>query len=94
MGKIVKYEAVVFGSLRIKKVFCEKESTFFVWPIETNGNRRKKKSNDSAYFDTWEEAKEYLYKMQRREIDALKRQIHKANSILGQIQKLKNPEGE
>jgi hypothetical protein len=79
-------------SLEIKPVAIERESESCVWiNISGRSSRSNKKSSYDRYHDTWEEAHAYLVARCQRSVDALKEQLQKARTSLGQVESLKKP---
>lgn len=58
---------------------------------ETRANLQ---SSYSKFHDTWEDARAYLVKRTEREIESCRERQHKANSLLGQLKKMKPPADE
>jgi len=91
----IKYR--VWG-VEIKAIECEKSTEKSVWfknplirkPGKTELIRASRTTVNECYFDTWDEAYEYLLEKQKRKVQELKKKTQRENSLLGQIKKMKN----
>lgn len=58
-----------------------------------NGTRREAKASGfHAWFDSWDEAKNHLLNLAQREVELSRVRLENANSKLGNIKGMKNPE--
>jgi hypothetical protein len=83
-NQVIKYYAYFD---KIKAVEIERESAVSVWNLR--GSRECKKTDWSGYFDTWEEAKQFLLEVSQKEIDKYKRILQRARDQYGNIKGLK-----
>lgn len=74
----------------IVEVWVIKETKDGVW--FPDGTSVTKKGRDGEYFDTWEEAHDYLLKRQQERVDSLHRQLEEAKARLENIEGMKRPE--
>ena len=83
---MIKYVTGGWGNNLIKAVEVEKETDVSVW---VKGSRCAKRSTYKNYFDTWEEAKQFLLGKAEAECDSLRSQLERAKGKLGNIKGLK-----
>lgn len=94
---MIKYKTVSFGRHRIEKVEVVKETEKTVWVKTGDGATINKTLKDSVYhhyFNSWQEAKDYLLAKKQTEIESIRRRLEYANSVLGNIKGLKEPVDE
>jgi hypothetical protein len=72
---------------RIEKVNVVKETEHFV-TLE-NGRRDGKRTDHYAYFDTWEEAKQWIVKHCQSEVERNKQRLEHSENALAKAQNLK-----
>ena len=84
---ITKYRTGGFGGNLIQPVEVERETSVSVW---INGNRSLKYTDFLKYWDSWEEAHDYLLKKAEREIKNARRQLEIAQSKHGNIKGMKS----
>lgn len=77
---------VSLGWQMISPVEIEKETESSVW---INGCRRAKISTYENYFDSWDDAKQFLMDHAQKRVDSLRLQLERANGELGNIKGLK-----
>jgi hypothetical protein len=75
------------GSTKIEKVEVAGETDHFVKLL--NGRKEAKRSDWSNYFDSFDNAKNYLLEKAERKVSSLRRQLESANGELGQIKGIK-----
>jgi len=68
---------------RVEKVEVAGETEHFVKLL--NGRKEAKKTDWSAYFDSFDDAKNSLVEKAQKRVDSLRRQLESANGELGQI---------
>jgi hypothetical protein len=85
---ITKYVTGGFGKHPIEQVEVERETTASVW---INGSRNAKVSDWKNYFDTWDEAKQYLLNQAEAKLTGARFRLQSARSEHGNIKGLKNP---
>jgi len=72
---------------RVEKVEVVGETEHFVKLL--NGRKEAKKTDWSAYFDSFDDAKNSLVEKAQKRVDSLRRQLESANGELGQIKGIK-----
>ena len=80
--------------VKITKVEVERETDKCVW---INGRRNSKESEYDNFFDTFEEAKEFIIGFGERKVAQAKKRLERANeylSLANQMQKQKRQTGE
>lgn len=82
---MIKYEADT-SWLKISKVEVERETKNSVW---INGRRNAKLSGWKSYFDTFQEAKEYLIQAKNEDVFRARCALNRANAALGNAEGLK-----
>lgn len=90
--RISKYRAVTY-SRKIEVVNIERESDKCVWlkPYENRKEQRELKISESVgYFDTWEEAREFLLKMADIKVQDARRTLEYYKSLHGNVLGLTN----
>ncbi len=88
------YAVRKYSSHRIEEVDVIKFTDKSIWLVNsftTLPERHARSSEYSEYYPTWEEAHAFLLGKYAREVADLKEQTQTANSILGQIKKMKKP---
>jgi len=97
----IKYKT---EGLKITAIECERSTEKTVWfkavsiykhgktELRRASRRASRMSEFTCYFDTWDEAYEYLLEKQKRKVQELKKKTQIENSLLGQIKKMKKPE--
>lgn len=82
---MLKYRTYV-SSHKIDAVEVERETDISVWV----GNRRRAKlTSYDCYFDTWEEAHEFLVDNAERDVECIRLNLERAKGKLGQIKGMK-----
>jgi len=71
---------------RILKIECERETDKCIW---IGKNRHLKITESERYFDTWQEAHEYILEMAKDKVNHVKVQLDKAKGLLGNIKGMK-----
>jgi hypothetical protein len=86
---ITKYKATkcTWGKM-IEPVQVEKETASSVW---INGRRNAKRTSYENYFDTWEEAKEFLTEYAENMLATARRSLETAQGFAGNVKGLKAP---
>lgn len=72
---------------RVEKLEVTGETDHFVKLL--NGRKEAKKTDWSAYFDSFDDAKNSLVDKAQNRVDSLRRQLETANGELGQIKGIK-----
>lgn len=81
------YEANVFaGSPRIKPVEVERVTDASVW---VNGRRRSRCGDWNSFFESFDEAKDWVVQTYRRRHEAAKRELDRQRQYLQQAEALK-----
>jgi hypothetical protein len=75
-------------STNISEVDVERESGSSVWIA---GRRHAKRSEWENYFDTWEQAHQFLLDLAQEEVDSCRLQLERAKGYLGNIKGMKKP---
>jgi hypothetical protein len=88
-GTCTKFLAVWWSTHKITAVQIEKETDSSVWH---NGRRCKKRTEESGYFDSFAEAKEFLVQFAEEKVRVARRMLELANSQLGNAKGIKEPE--
>jgi hypothetical protein len=83
---MIKFKTSVIGN-RIEKVEVVGETECFVKLI--NGRKDAKRSEWQNYFNSFDEAKNYLIDNAQKRVDSLRTQLESANGALGQIKGIK-----
>ena len=79
--------------IKIETVEIEKETACFVSYVYRGSLIREAKRSDyTNYFDTWEEAKQFLLENAQARVDALEERLSEAEQKLATITELKPPE--
>jgi len=73
-------------SARILKIEFERETDKCVW---IGNNRHLKITENERYFDTWEEAHEYILDLAKDKVNNVKVQLDRAKGLLGNIKGMK-----
>jgi len=82
---MIKYTVILFSNYKIEKIEIEKETEKSYW---INGNRNAKRTEYSAAFDTFDEAKEYAVKHIENKYLASKKRTAKLLDDLTEVIKL------
>ena len=82
-----KYRATKWGKDPVEEVEIEKETSVFVW---IKGQRHKKETEYHCFFDTREEAFDYLIKQEIAEIALLKQKVQQKDLRVYELEKLSN----
>jgi len=72
---------------RVEKVEVAGETDHFVKLL--NGRKEAKQSDWCSYFDSFDDAKNYLIDKAQKRVDSLRRSLESANGELGQIKGIK-----
>lgn len=88
---MIKYIAVKYGTAEVYPVEVDRETGSSVW---VGGRRRAKRSDHESYFDTWEEARNYVLIKAQVRVDAARRHLEREKSDLGNIKGMKPPAKE
>jgi hypothetical protein len=97
---ITKYKASAHHT-RIEPVQVEKETTAAIWfkdwtfaggPGSGELRRHLKRTSYENYFDTWDEAKAFLFAEAEAAVFNARRQLERANAHLGNVKGLRQPE--
>lgn len=83
---MVKYKVDHYWRPEVKKVEIEKETESSVW---IKGRREAKETQYHAFFDTFQEAKDFLIDVFEKKAQAVRRQLEQANGHLGNAKGLK-----
>ncbi len=83
---MIKFKASTIGN-RIEKVEVVGETECFV--KLPNGRKDAKRSEWQNYFDSFDDAKNYLIDKAQKRVDSLRTQLESANGELGQIKGIK-----
>jgi hypothetical protein len=75
----------------IKPVQCTKVTAGFVWPVESNGRRKSRKSDWSSYHETWADARAAMLAKAGRDLDAARLQLARAQGDYDRIKGMKPP---
>ena len=84
-----KFRAGGFSSKLIEAVEVDRETDVSVF---IDKQRHAKRSSYHNYFDTWDEAKDFLLKKAEGEAERIRRLLEIANGKLGHIRGLRNQE--
>ena len=82
-----KYRTTRWDKDPVKEVEIEKETSVFVWIKE---QRHKKETEDHCFFDTREEAFDYLIKQEIAEIALLKQKVQQKDLRVYELEILSN----
>ena len=82
-----KYRTTRWDKDPVKEVEIEKETSFFVW---IKGQMHKKETENYCFFDTREEAFDYLIKQEIAEIALLKQRVQQKDLRVYKLEKLSN----
>ena len=82
-----KYKTTKWNKDPVEKVEIEKETSVFVW---IKGRRHKKETEYHGFFDTREEAFDYLIKQEIVEITLLKQKVQQKELRVYELEKLSN----
>ena len=82
-----KYRTTRCGKNPVKEVEIEKETSVFVW---IKGRRHKKETEYHCFFDTREEAFDYLIKQEIAEIALLKQKVQQKDLRVYELEILSN----
>lgn len=91
MSTIVRYEAR-FSAYRpeiIRREFVKETGSFL---ILANGRRESKASNDRAFFETWDAARDALLALNEQRVQQARRDLELANARLGNVRGWKAPQ--
>ncbi len=91
---MIKYTTKAWGGGRIEVVEIEKETEHCVWEMtESYGGKKlrryKKHSDYSNYFDTWQEAFDYLLVRAMRKLKLAQEQVIHAEIGVEKVKKLR-----
>lgn len=81
-----KYKTTSFSGITSVEIERETDSSVYI-----NGRRRSKRSEYEDYFDTWEEAHEFLTRRAQDDVESARHVLERANSRLGNIKGMKKP---
>lgn len=84
---IIKYHATLYNG-KIQERLITKETELSVWD---RGHRRSKCCITDAYFDSWEEAKNYLLVDANHDLVTARLSLNRAQGRVGNIEGMKNP---
>ena len=82
-----KYRTTNWDKDPVEEVEIEKETSVFVW---IKGRRHKKETEYHCFFDTREEAFDYLIKQEIAEIALLKQRVQQKDLRVYKLEKLSN----
>lgn len=86
---LVKYFATMTGAFGpIRKVVVDRETPKCIW---VDGRRQGKESGFGRYFDSFEEAKNYLLDKADQDLARARRLLQRAQAHHGNIKGLKEP---
>lgn len=88
-GKINKFEVVTETNAQV--VIQYKEKPWNSDKERTYERRRNKISNNSVIVDTWEEAYKYILDRATAYAQSARRQLERANGLLGNVMSMKKP---
>jgi len=71
---------------KILKIECERETDRCIW---IGKNRHLKTTENERYFDTWEEAHEYILDLAVKKVARVKLQLDRVGVLLGDINGMK-----
>ena len=83
---MVKYKVNYYWRPEVEKVEVEKETESSVW---IKGRREAKEAQYHAFFDTFQEAKDFLIDVFEKKARSVRRQLEQANGYLGNAKGLK-----
>ena len=83
---MTKYKAYYYSRPEVEKVEVEKETESSVW---IQGRREVKETQYSAFFDTFQEAKDFLIDVFEKKAQTVRRQLERANGYIGDAKGLK-----
>ena len=86
-NQMKKYRITRWGKDPVIEVEIEKETSVFVW---IKGRRHKKETEYHGFFDTREEAFDYLIKQEIVEITLLKQKVQQKELRVYELEKLSN----
>lgn len=91
-----KWYKVSSYSHKIEEVEVVKHTEKCVWyKYDWFGKEEVRKaakiSGGNHYFESWQEAHSFLLDRYERKVQSLKQATHEANSLLGQVRKMKEP---
>jgi hypothetical protein len=74
------------------EILRETEKQVVLAPKHTKGkeSRENKKSDWQCWFDTWEQAHDFLVSEAQKKVDSLRLELKKANGCLGNIKGMKS----
>lgn len=84
-----KYMTTCYARDEIKPVAVDKETDSSVW---IDGRRRAKLSSYESFFDTWDDAHNYLIALAETDMVVAKGKLRGAQSRLGNIKGMKPPQ--
>ena len=83
---MTKYKAYHCSRPEVKRVEVEKETESSVW---IKGRREAKETQYSAFFDTFQEAKDFLIDVFEKKAKTVRLQLERANGYIGYAKGLK-----
>ncbi len=88
---MIKYKAVTWNSIPISQVEIERETDKTVWYKSSSGRliQDRKIIDSIGYFDTWEEAKEFLLREADIKVQRARRDLEIYNAQYGNVKGLK-----
>jgi len=89
-----KYKTAGNWNAKIEVVECEKETAACVWVyhyLNQPSRRNNKRSSYDNYFDSFQEAKDFLIEQGEAQVKTARRRLEEANSYLGNAKGLKDP---
>ncbi len=87
-----KYLAIEWSTDRIKKIEIERESDKSIWRRYSHDGmlRQERKITESCgYFDTWQEAKDFLLKLADAEVQKARSNLEYYSNKYGNVKGLK-----
>jgi hypothetical protein len=84
--EVTKYKAFYYSHPEVEKVEVEKETELSVW---IKGRREAKETQCSAFFDTFQEAKDFLIDVFEKKAQTVRRQLERTNGYIGNAKGLK-----
>jgi hypothetical protein len=81
-------ENFAWGAGKIVEAEVERESDTSVW---IGGRRAAKKTEWRRYFDSWEEAHQYLLDLAASKVVHVRNELQRANDRLGNVKGMKKP---
>ena len=94
---MIKYQTKWHGStmaeINALEILRETEKQVVLAPKHIKGkeSRENKKSDWQCWFDTWDEAHDFLVSEAQKQVDDLRFKLQQANGSLGNIKGMKRP---